>query len=412
VYYYGPADSDGSELLLHFDAPDGQMERRPLTDLAQVWGAHPPDILFCNVLGQHVPSGTVLADVPGSLRIVQYSHDATTARRAALAWIQAVLEGGEDVDPVAALHQHGLPTAMVWSGYGIWQTRTTSAPARHTLARLLLDRIAQRSVGSTAVRDLVQDGNRRLSCVLAYGAEGNLAQAFPAQLLDHLQSTTREIAQVLRVPLRLPASGAFTLPELALEVYKHLGIADVQGLGTALTKRKPQGPGAARPVLFLDWGVRGASLGTPLRLESLVAWLTLCSQYLCAQCPRDVRLMACLTLEIPAQHHATLKQEVERLRAQAGVRDRAFRLYVLDPLGQVGASDLADFLEGTNNASCPDDLLPQLPELIVRKTGGQFEPTVSLIEEAERTSWYELYDALVEEFGPGSGATPPGDLVL
>jgi hypothetical protein len=60
----------------------------------------------------------------------------------------------------------------------------------------------------------------------------------------------------------------------------------------------------------------------------------------------------------------------------------------------VSANDLADFLDRRGNSSCPDDLIAEMPELIVRDTGGHFEQTLALIEEAERRSWYALYDDL------------------
>ena len=82
------------------------------------------------------------------------------------------------------------------------------------------------------------------------------------------------------------------------------------------------------------------------------------------------------------------------LRAEARFRNRTFRLELLPPLDQIEANDLADFLNGPGNSSCPDDMLPVMPELIVKVTSGRFQETVELIEQAERTGWYELYDEL------------------
>jgi len=81
-------------------------------------------------------------------------------------------------------------------------------------------------------------------------------------------------------------------------------------------------------------------------------------------------------------------------------------------LDHIDASDLADFLDNRSNATCPDDLLPDIPELLVRKTAGQFHATVDLIEQAERTSWYELYDQLRAELGPSTGGTTARDDLL
>ena len=43
-----------------------------------------------------------------------------------------------------------------------------------------------------------------------------------------------------------------------------------------------------------------------------------------------------------------------------------------------------------------------MPELIVKVTGGQFQETVNLIEQAERTGWYELHDELLARAGQPS----------
>jgi hypothetical protein len=87
-------------------------------------------------------------------------------------------------------------------------------------------------------------------------------------------------------------------------------------------------------------------------------------------------------------------------------------LELLPPLDQVEANDLADFLNSPGNASCPDDLLPVMPELIVKATHGRFRETVELIEQAERTDWYELHDALrVKVAQPIGSAMKKDDLL-
>ena len=64
-------------------------------------------------------------------------------------------------------------------------------------------------------------------------------------------------------------------------------------------------------------------------------------------------------------------------------------------LGKVTAPDLLRFLKVDDNSSCPRDFLHDLPERIVRKTGGDFEETVELLEDTERRQrWWELNDEL------------------
>jgi hypothetical protein len=412
VYYYGPAESDGATLTLLLDGSQGDIDRRPVTALAQVWGTQPPHILFCNFVGSSVSSGMALGSLQLPLIISQSGVDEREARRAALEWLHALLEGDEDTDPVWALHQRSLSTATAWGAYGIWRTRTANEPPKDKLAHLLLDRKTQRALGHTAVSELVRDGARRLCCVLAYGAEGNLVELFAEQLYEHLRRNAKEVAQVRRLPLPLPAAESFAVPQLEFEVRRQLGLSDREALGTALAERKPRGPGRARPILLLDWGTRGTTRDNRLSIGALEAWLTFCCQHLAVQCPKDLRLISCLALEIAQERHATLEQAVKALRAGAPFRDRTFRFELLPPLDQIEANDLADFLNSPGNSSCPDDMLPVMPELIVKATSGRFRETVELIEQAERTGWYELHDALSAKMAQSTDSVMKKDELL
>ena len=150
-----------------------------------------------------------------------------------------------------------------------------------------------------------------------------------------------------------------------------------------------------------------------LSIAALEAWLVFCRQQLCAQCPKDLRLVSCLALELPQERQTALAQTVRNLRAEARFRDRAFRIELLPPLDQIEANDLADFLDGAGNSSCPDDLIAVMPELILHKTGGQFRQTVNLMEQAERLGWYDLHDELVAKPGqPEVGSTAKKDELL
>ena len=66
-------------------------------------------------------------------------------------------------------------------------------------------------------------------------------------------------------------------------------------------------PGSARPVLMLDWGTRGTTEHNRLSTGALEAWLNFCCQYLAAQCPKDLRLISCLTIEIAQERHLALE---------------------------------------------------------------------------------------------------------
>jgi hypothetical protein len=146
-----------------------------------------------------------------------------------------------------------------------------------------------------------------------------------------------------------------------------------------------------------------------MSLTGLEAWLLFCRQHLCPQCPKELRILSCLSLELATDRHATLEQAVNNLLREARFRDRAFRLELLPPLSQVSGNDLAAFLDGPGNSTCPDDLIPVMPELIVNQTGGIFAQTVELIEQAERSSWYDLHDKLVAQSSQPTVGSPLKD---
>ena len=240
VYYYGPAESDGTTLTLLLDGVQGDIDRRPIATLSQAWGAQPPQLLFCICW-------CVCLARDGAEQSATASDDLAErcrcTRRApyVLEWLHAVLEGDEDTDPVWALHQYGLPCGRL-GAYSTWHTRTANEPPNDALSRLLLDRKAQRALSHDAVSELVRDGERRLCCVLAYGAEGNLVELFAEQLYEHLRRLAKDVAQVRRVP-PLPATVSFEVRQIEFELRRHLGLSDRDTFGAALTSRKPRGPG-------------------------------------------------------------------------------------------------------------------------------------------------------------------------
>ena len=412
VYYYGPAEYDGETLHLLLDTDQGDIDKRPAPDLSQIWGSDLPRIVFFNFVGDQVSTGTALSGLRAPLIITQNGTDPSEARRTALEWFHSVLEGGEETDPIWAPHQHGLRNAVAWGAYGTWRTRTANEPAKDTIARLLLDRKAQRALGQDAVNELVFSSDRRLCCVLAYGTQGNLVELFAEQLFEHLRRNVKEVAQVYRIPMRLPTTQSFDVAKVAFEMRRALGLGDKESLRAALSAGIPRSPGRARPVLLIDWGVRGTTQDNRLSITALEAWLAFCCQQLSAECPKDMRLLSCLSVQVAKERHDTLEQAVKSLRAETRFRDRAFRLELLPPLEGIGAKDLADFLDGRGNSSCPDDLISLMPDLIVKKTDGQFSDTVNLVEQAERIGWYTVYDELNAELGQSQRSLADRDELL
>ncbi len=412
VYYYGPMENDGKTLTLLLDGPHG-VDRRPVTALSQLWQGNPPRILFFNIVGASVSAGTAMSELSAPLVITQSGVNARDARQAVLAWLHALLTNGEETDPVWALHQHGLPTAVAWGAYGAWRTQTTPEPLKDALPRLLLDRTRPRALGLQAVNDLVRSEQRRLCCMLAFGTPEASVKDFADQLFDHLRRTAGEIVHVHRVPMRcLPESHNFDVATLAVKVRQDLGLGDRESIVGGLAQRLTKAPGRKRPMLLLDWGVRGESEETRLHPQALEAWLHFCLQQLSLPCPKELRLLSLLALELPAERHKRLEDTLEKMSTKPDVRDRTFHLEVLPPLGQVNVKDLAAFLDG-RYSSCPKELFATMPELIIQKTGGSFDETVKLLERVEQTkSWYDLEEELLTQTNLPQTSSPLPDELL
>jgi hypothetical protein len=153
------------------------------------------------------------------------------------------------------------------------------------------------------------------------------------------------------------------------------------------------GPGR-KPVLWLAWDGCAAP---PLAEERLADWLSFSSEFLVAHCPDDLRLVSYLPQEVPDEAHDDFVHRLQEQRRQH--RLPAFRLSELPALGKVGDSDLLNFLEEPDNSSCDANIQEEVAERIIRKTGGAFEATVALLEEAEAGSWYDLLAVLRAEQG-------------
>ena len=81
-----------------------------------------------------------------------------------------------------------------------------------------------------------------------------------------------------------------------------------------------------------------------------------------------------------------------------------FRLSVLPPLGKVSESHLYDFLVD-GQSHCDPGIQAEVTQRLIGKTGGDFEPLVALIEEAEQGgSWYALLTRLQREQGVAPAA--------
>ena len=142
-----------------------------------------------------------------------------------------------------------------------------------------------------------------------------------------------------------------------------------------------------------------AGLQPELEDGHLEAWLRFSSEFLGTQCPDDLRIVSYAALEILDTEFEELGRRLKEQRRQPWCRTPAFRLSELPPLGKVAEADLLDFLEDPANSSCDPGIQTEIAERLITRTGGAFEETVALLQEAESGSWYDLLAQLRREQG-------------
>jgi hypothetical protein len=106
-----------------------------------------------------------------------------------------------------------------------------------------------------------------------------------------------------------------------------------------------------------------------------------------------------LVLSDERERHKQLVDALQEYRKEPWCRHAAFRMNVLPPLGKVAEQDLFDFLEDPDNSSCPANIHTEIAERLIQRTGGRFDDTVKLMEQAEQGSWYDLLEQLQREQG-------------
>lgn len=370
--------------------------------LAELWGDQPPEVVFLNLLGKRSAAvAAALLELSRGLPLLvaQFGDpaDPFAARQAALGWLAHLLGQAGRVEPVLRLQQQALPEVIAVAAYREWMTETSAEPPREKLARLLLDRTAQRGEVHRALSELVHKADRRMYCFLATGRDGNLVELFADQLLDWFRRYAPELAVIRRLRLRLPDDRAtFDAEAIATQLRRDLRIGKDACLCTALSTHQPRVAARSRPVLLLDWGVRGGTHGPVPDATALEAWTRVNAREIAAalHCrdAADLRLLSCLTLEVDTADRPRIETTMRHLRET--VRDRAFRLSLLPELDRVEETDLLEFLDDECNSSVPAELLDQMPRLLIAHSEGGFARTVELIEQAERGGWFELHDRL------------------
>jgi hypothetical protein len=283
----------------------------------------------------------------------------------------------------------------IQTDYETWETSVSDYTPKVDRPRSRLDRTSQREAVLHAVRDLVNTQRRKVTCILAYGAPGNLVHLFSAQSVHTLKDWAKDLARVHHHPLKFPDRREELSPAQLEENFRELmQIQPAQSLEAAFRVERRGGPQAV-PVHFLDWGTYGQGYLPPLRTNHLESWLTFCCDYLSKACTGRSRILSYVALVLDESRHEDLRARVERWRERPAFRQPHFDIFTLPALGQVSANDLVRFLEDEDNTSCPREYLNDIPDRIVRKTGGDFEATVLLLEQAERgMMWPELNETL------------------
>ncbi len=444
LYLYGHAETRASSpALLLADGSALCLER-----MARLVAERPPRIVMLNTVGD-CPLAPPLPGVAVTVHL-RYQDDGakqTAARGAAAAWWQAVL--GIGLEPVPAfceLPETAQARGAIFTDYHEWKLDHSDYVPKVDRPRAHLDRRDQRRGVLDAVEDLVRD-RRRVTCVVAYGAEGNLVEHFAVQIMATMKERDRGLARLQHVRLDLPlvapkaaghnvapkaaernvapkaaernvapkAAGRNVAPKAAgrnvakagkperaelgrgviVENFRDtLGLQPAEPLSAAFGHRRRGGP-HARPVHFFDWGTYGDGHGPPLVSGDLETWCLFCRDDLGGACPPDARVLAYLSLASDHDRHADLVKVVRALKQRH--YQPHFDLVALPALGTVTAEDLLRFLADPGNSSCPPAFLEDLAERIARATEGSFETTVELLEQTEGGNrWFELAEELEE----------------
>ncbi len=411
LYIYSGGTVSGGRPSLLLDGARGA-EPLPLADLKQLFAktGHTPSVIYLNTEGLSASGGEATPDqIFGSRPLLllwrrrpEWSADSTSA---AVQWLHRWLALGED--PVAAFHQLHRDTGRssceactlaIHSGYRTWQTTIFQAGPRQHYPSLRLDRDHQKSLVRKHLEELVRSGSRRVMALVPYAAPGNSIPMLGEQLRHDLELSLGHLAEIQWLHLELPAGRANLRRDLEEELKLQLEAAPNEPVRHLLRRHAPKAVGPGRkPVLWLDWGASG---GVGLEDKPLADWVRFSSEFLVAHCPDDLRIVAYLPTVIPAAGQDAFARQLQEQRRLH--RTPAFRLSELPPLGRVAESDLLNFLEEPDNSSCDAGIQTEVAERIIAKTGGAFEETVALLQEAEAGSWYDLLDRLRAEPGASS----------
>lgn len=402
VYACGTRTDNQPGLLLD----DGWLN---LNELAGWFKQYPPAVVFLNATGLADAGLTPGQALGNSVPLVIWRRASEWEADAAspvTRWLHRWLQKGED--PVAALQSADQSSNLVaHSRYRTWQTTVHPTTWRERLARLVLDRDEQKALVGKHLKELARSDSRRVMALVAYAAPGNLLDILPDQLQHYLDLELVDLAEINWKRLCFPDLRDKLQQDLKHELELQLRADSGESVGQLLRRHAPRAIGSGkRAILWLNWGVFGPSIGQQERLkpEQLEEWLRFCGDSLSRNCPTDLRVVCYTAIETPENNHPRLAKTLQEHGWQPWCRRPEFRLSVLPPLGKVEESHLYDFLVD-GQSRCDPGIQAEVTRRLIAKTGGDFEPLVALIEEAEEGgSWYGLLTRLQREQGVAPAA--------
>ena len=383
--------------VFYWHGPEADLER-----LSEAWKDGPPGIVFLNFVGvsgdrmQHVAtelSNTVPLVVAQSVD----DHHADDARRSAVEFFFELLRAGDDAEPIRVLHEHGLIGAMAWTSHDVWTIQRDASPDPDLLVSRLLDRTTQKATASSVLRELRRSDTRRAAALMCIGTPENHPDEFPDQIESHLRRDHRSDTALRCERVNLPESESFSADDVmqTLRGPRGLNLGYGESFKDAFDRLRPECVEGQRPVILLDWGVRGGRQGSSLVTGAIKAW-SAAGADLALHVPDGLRVVSVLTYEVSEGSRIEMQRALETLEKTPDLARREFLFRVLPALGTVEHKDLSAYLDGANS-TCPPEYHAPMPSLILAETGGEFATTRYLIEQAERVGrvgWEALHDRL------------------
>lgn len=402
VYYFGHAVVREEEVALALGAAGQPADYLSVADLRPAMRRSPVKIVYLNgcltgAAGWQSAGHQLCGDVPVVLanRTSAYSgYAGAFAQRLLEAWLC------DGADPTVALHDLAVDfrrddfqwaTHTLHTAYQSWSATAGAHRVRHPHAALRVDRDAPRALVDKHVRELVRRGG--VEAIMAFAAPGNLVERFSGQALDYIEHQQHRVARLRRQILTFPAEYDVLQKRLLDQLRSQLGAAPGETTEHLLARSAPKaGRLPGRPVLWLEWNCFDPSRGGKrLTITEVVEWLRFSSQ-LEQHCPVDLCVVSYLGVEVESDKYENIGNRVEE--ESIDLESERFRATLLPPLAAIKLIDLVRFLTDPDNTTCPPGLAREAARLIYRRTGGEYEATVRLIDRGKQITWSKLLDEM------------------